>query len=137
MSTKSSVTVRHSDGKYWRIYGHWDGYFDGVGRTLHDHYSSQELAESLVSLGDFAVLYKFMDNPAGHSYNTAADDHSVFYHRDCGDDWEDVQPYISDTEEATTTSMQDYCYLWDGEQWLVDHNENWITIPEALELEDE
>lgn len=135
MSTNSSVTVKHSDGKYWSIYGHWDGYFDSVGQTLHDHYNSQELAEALVSLGDFSTLHKFMDNPSGHSYDTPATDRSVFYHRDRGEDWEDTQPNIGDTHIEAAT-IQGYDYLWDGERWLVisDHNEELLTIAEALAL---
>lgn len=138
MSTNSSVTVKHSNGKYWSIYGHWGGYFDEVGKTLDEHFNSQKLAEALVTLGDFSVLYESIDNPPGHSFDTPVDNHSIFYHRDRGEDWEDTQPNIGDTHEEAAY-MQGYDYLWDGEQWLVTsyHNEDWITIPEAIALPDE
>lgn len=136
MSTNSSVTVKHSDGKYWGSYGHWDGYFDGVGMMLHEHYNSQDLAEALVKLGDFSCLYESMDKPPGHSYDTPAEKYSVFYNRDRGEDWDNTQPNIADTFEEAF-KMQGYDYLWDGKQWMVlynlDESDIWMTVPEAVE----
>ena len=139
MSTNSSVTIKHSDGKYYGVYGHWDGYFDGVGSMLHKHYNSQDRAEALVRLGDFSALYPSLDaQPDGTVSDFDTDSkHSIFYHRDRNENWEDVRPYIADTyEEAAKT--QGYDYLWDGKEWLVFNDEawssgtKWCTIPEAI-----
>lgn len=138
MSTNSSVTIKHSDGKYHNIYGHWDGHIDTVGKLLHEHFNSQKLAEELVSLGDFSSLHESIDNPPGHSYDTPVRNHSIFYHRDRGEDWKDTQPNIGDTyDEAVGVGvlLQSYNYLWDNE-WLVHNEDNnaWMTIPEALKI---
>ena len=130
MSTNSSVTIKHNDGHYHGIYGHWDGYVDGVGQMLHEHYNSQELAEELISLGDFSSLYESIDVPLGHTYDTPVKGHSVFYHRDRGEDWDDTKPKIDDTYDHSYGGS--FNYLWDGAQWLVDTDNGLVTIPEAI-----
>lgn len=56
MGTRSDIIVQLADGRYHRIYCHWDGYIDHNGKILYAHYNSQELAEALVKLGDLSTL---------------------------------------------------------------------------------
>ena len=56
MSTNASIAVKAECGSYRQIYLHWDGYPEGAGKTLVEHYNTQELADSLMDLGDISVL---------------------------------------------------------------------------------
>ena len=56
MGTRSDIIVHRKDGKWARIYCHWDGYLEHNGRILFDHYTSQDKIEALVALGDLSSL---------------------------------------------------------------------------------
>ena len=104
MSTRSIVGYKEN-GTYNIVYVHSDGYFDGVGKTLLDHYDSLEDAKSIVSLGDISVL----------TY-----DEIIAYHRDRNEDWEDVKPDVIDEEEMNiyeyaTNRGAEYIYIYDAE----------------------
>ncbi len=47
MGTRSDIIVNRTDGKWARIYCHWDGYIEHKGKILFENYSSQEKAEAL------------------------------------------------------------------------------------------
>ncbi len=56
MGTRSDIIVERANGKWARIYCHWDGYISGNGKTLFEHHNDQEKAEALVALGDMSSL---------------------------------------------------------------------------------
>lgn len=82
MGTRSRVGVMHGD-KCKSIYIHWDGYLDGVGKTLLEHYDSAK-ANHLVALGDASSLYRNVEIPEGveHSFDAPAEGITTFYGRD-------------------------------------------------------
>ena len=56
MATRSNIGVLQDDGTIKAIYCHWDGYPEGVGATLANHYDSHIRASELVELGDILNL---------------------------------------------------------------------------------
>lgn len=54
MATRSAIAVMHGD-RVKSIYCHWDGYPEGVGSVLVNHYDSVK-ANHLVALGDVSSL---------------------------------------------------------------------------------
>ena len=73
MATRSSIAIKKND-KIVSIYCHWDGYPDGVGKTLKQHWNTEEKINQLMELGDLSVLgselgekHEF-DNP--HKFGT-------------------------------------------------------------------
>ena len=56
MGTRSDIIVEGRDGKFRRIYCHWDGYLEHNGRILQEHYTSQEKCDALAALGDLSSL---------------------------------------------------------------------------------
>ena len=56
MATRSNIAVQQEDGSFLYIYVHNDGYFEGVGQTLLDHYGDIGKARELVALGDLSVV---------------------------------------------------------------------------------
>jgi hypothetical protein len=72
MATRSRIAIEKQDGTVKSIYCHFDGYVDGVGKTLFNHYDKEKL-EKLIELGDISVLKESTEN-------------TVAYHRDRGED---------------------------------------------------
>ncbi len=56
MSTRATIACKQEDGRYAAIYLHFDGYQDHAGRVLKEHYTSIELARTLVVGGDIRSL---------------------------------------------------------------------------------
>ena len=105
MSTNASVHVKGTDGKIRSIYIHWDGYLSHVGKLLRDHYNTQELADSLVSMGDCSSLDRSLED-------------STFYNRDRNEDWDDVQPNVSATlQDSLNDNAQSFDYYFEDGVW--------------------
>lgn len=57
MGTRSRIGIEDGEtGKVRSIYCHWDGYSDGVGKILLDHYRDRTKVEELIALGDISSL---------------------------------------------------------------------------------
>lgn len=120
MSTRSDIIVERMDGKWARIYCHFDGYLEGVGATLLKHYNSQERAEAVVAPGDMSSLAESCEKPEGHSYENRIKGYSVYYGRDRGED--DTEATVGSLIEVTlgTGDMNEFTYIWKrNEGWTV------------------
>lgn len=73
------------------IYCHFDGYPDGVGKMLKDHYQDENKVKELIALGDISFLEREVNPPDGatHSFEKPCAGVTVAYHRDRGEDFED------------------------------------------------
>lgn len=56
MSTRSFIGIKEPDGKVRGIYCHYDGYPEGVGRTLTENYTDPTKTFNLLGLGDISSL---------------------------------------------------------------------------------
>ena len=56
MGTRSNIGKMQDDGTIKAIYCHWDGYPEGVGAILAEHYQELDKVEELLSLGDFSSI---------------------------------------------------------------------------------
>lgn len=74
MATRSFISVRDSNGSVRGVYCHWDGYPEGVGATLNEHYTALPQVEELLSLGSLSAL------------GPTPTKNTVAYHRDRGED---------------------------------------------------
>lgn len=149
MSTRSNVGVIHKDGSVKTAYCHFDGYADGVGATLLKHYNSEKAANAVIRNGSMSALAgrKLIDPPAGAhhewEYSKAHPDTVIYYHRDRGESWDDVQPrsYI-DLAHFLNEAYEDwteYAYLWDCEAgkwraWTIGFRDSrWIEEEKRVE----
>ena len=74
MATRSFIAYQTPDRKgYEAIYCHWDGYPQGVGLTLRDHYTTLDNATQLVWLGDISSLKETVEDTAEDSYSMRGD----------------------------------------------------------------
>ena len=59
MIIRSYITMDEGNGKYRRIYCHFE---DGVGKTLVDNYNTPEKVSALLDLGDLSMLGQTPDD---------------------------------------------------------------------------
>lgn len=107
MSTRSVIAIKNEDNTFDAIYCHFDGYPEGVGKTLKDHYNSKELARALINKGGLSTLDKDLES-------------SVFY----TSRGEQLKKYHEDSFEALNKLCGD---LW-GEYLYVFQDGKWDTI---------
>ncbi len=139
MGTRSDIIVEGGDGKFRRIYCHWDGYLSHNGRILFDHYTTQAKVEALVALGDLSSLKAEVgvkhpfERPTMHTKTyklTAAykafeakyGNMTTAYGRDRGE--EGTAPKVGDTLQAVwpeEDTWTEFTYVWrkDAGKWFV------------------
>lgn len=91
--------------KYLGIYCHWDGYPEGVGAALKEHFKTYEDVLNLILGGDCSVI---------------SDEYIIRYATRKNEEWKYLQP----KQEATTKEMlahfdwSEYAYIYtDGKGW--------------------
>ena len=121
MATRSNIAYRTPEGKIRSVYCHWDGYPAHNGEMLIRHYQEARKIAQLVELGSLSSLQPNVF-PVGkeHSFDNAQEDVCVFYGRDRGETGVETREY--DDIPSWIDNMEEYAYLWNGREWLVnDH----------------
>lgn len=112
MSTRSYIGKKLEDGRVRCIYCHSDGYPEGVGRILQDHYNLDNI-DGLLDLGDMSFI--------GEDYYSC-----FFYGRDRGD--KDCEAQVIDSVKEYFNDSRDlgieYKYLLDtdGKWYCMEDN---------------
>lgn len=89
MSTRSYIVHEQDDGTVRASYVHFDGYFDGVGRMLVEHYDYDAAPHEITTLGGLLYLERnLFPSSAEHSFRDPEDGVTVAYHRDRGEEQE-------------------------------------------------
>lgn len=116
MATRSNIGYLLPNGEVRSIYCHWDGYVSHNGKILQEFYSSSERVSELVALGNLSVLdVRISPTQPGHSFSSPEKGICVYYGRDRGDPGQEPRDLpLEDFRE------EEYAYLWDGSQWLVE-----------------
>ena len=122
MATRSNIAYKTEDGKIRSVYAHWDGYPECNGKILLDNYKNIEKIKALIELGSISSLgSEIGEQQDFNNRETQNKEWTLAYHRDRGEElvireYDDIPSWIDDMEE--------YAYLWNGEDWLVnDHGE--------------
>lgn len=91
-------------GQYIAVYCHWDGYLEGVGAELKEHYNTYEKALNLV---------------LGGSISSINNGNVKYYTMRKGEDWENDEPVIfNDIKTAKDIfSACEYFYVFDNGEW--------------------
>ena len=125
MATRSNIAYKTIDGKIRSVYCHWDGYPEHNGKMLMDNYQDAAKIKALIELGSLSALREEVgeQHPFDRDYTNPelplTDNWTLAYHRDRGEDlciqeYDNIPDWIEDMEE--------YAYLWNGREWLVnDH----------------
>ena len=139
MGTRSTIALEFADGTVQQVYCHWDGYLSHNGEILRDHYSDPFKLAELISIGDLSSLAPSIDKPAGHSFDSPVDGHTVFYGRDRGESgcnarkFKNLQDYFRNCQDeeydyilTRNTGWRVRCYATDGD---------WVALGEMFERE--
>lgn len=117
MATRSTIAKLNPDGTVTSIYCHWDGYPDGVGATLEEHYTDLAKIRQLLALGDISILAEEIGEQ--HDFDNPTDGWTLAYGRDRGES--DVGPLVHGSTEQWLDSRKgsgcEYGYLWNGDVW--------------------
>lgn len=100
------------------IYNNYDGDPKRVGKTLEKYYNTPEKVKELISLGDISQLRSRLtpNLDEQHSFSKPIPNVTVAYHRDRGEDWEDVQPKQVPFDKFDRFAWEDYNYLFNLNQ---------------------
>ena len=119
MATRSTIAVRLEDGSVRSVYCHFDGYPDGVGATLREHYTDPAKIERLLDIGDLSVL----DVEIGEKvdFNGRPEGQCLFYGRDRGETGINARTHADENEWLgyRKGNACEYGYLWNGAWWVV------------------
>lgn len=120
MGTRSMIVMKDNEnGKYRGIYSHWDGYPDGVGRILKDHYKDYDIVKELINLGSISSLGERITPIGPHSFDKREEGTTVAYNRDRGEDWSKVKPIEKKTIKGIIgkDSWCAYVYVFENGKW--------------------
>lgn len=116
MATRSFIITPTGDSLFRGIYCHWDGYPEGVGATLAEHYTDEDKIDRLVKLGSISSLGSRVEptNGGTHSFATPEEGTTVAYHRDRGEDLNIAEGCtLDEILAAARESWCEYAYIRD------------------------
>lgn len=124
MATRALIGYLSDDGStFVCTYNHYDGYPDGLGKTLKDHYNNDDKAEDVASTG--YISYIDEDGTINSKYDEAPNRLKL-----SGDfDEEDMLEIASKVDEYGG----DYGYVWYDGEWHTLKNRGIRAMAEDLE----
>lgn len=125
MSTRSLIGKTNPDGSVTYIYCHFDGYPEGVGKTLSLHYQDAAKVDALLALGDISSLGEEIGTK--HSFNDRPAGETTAYGRDRGEKGTEAKTVSSPEAFRETSSWTEYWYLYGERGWVRAYeDETWI-----------
>ena len=115
MATRSIISIKIDNKEFRSIYSHWDGYLDGVGATLFNHYTTFEKVNDLINLGNLSSLGEHLTAPDNveHTFEKPVENVTVFYDRDRGEKGNNYKVHYS----KKAIRCEEYCYLFADNVW--------------------
>jgi hypothetical protein len=120
MATRSRIGIQDEKGTVRSIYCHFDGYPEGVGATLKEHYSNRQKLNMLINLGDISILEENVATVHEHSFNNPRPGVTVAYHRDRGEELRYAREDES-LESFSKSGYKNYGYVYTLES-------KWVTF---------
>lgn len=119
MATRSNIGIVNEDGSITGIYCHYDGYPEYVGKMLLNHYTTSDIVNGLMNLGDLSILSENMNPTGSHSFNNPQKGVCVAYGRDRGETGTNSRTFedLGEFEDSASNSWADYQYLFDNGKW--------------------
>jgi hypothetical protein len=110
MSTRSRIGIQ-LDNSIVSVYHHWDGYPEGVGKTLNQHFTTKEQVTELIDGGDLSTIMPVHDWD-GNKVETPF----PLYYSERGD--QNVEPRMDESLEDYLSDGEEYAYLFDNGTWI-------------------
>ena len=134
MSTRARIGILLPDDSILSVYHHFDGYPEGLGVTLKEHYNTYEKASELIDGGNMSnCYYEEKYNTETGEFTPIADPKPTYYGGD------DEAPVLSKNFDEFTRidSWQEYSYVftkymtnykWEGYAISHKYDENYEEI---------
>lgn len=119
MATRSRIAIKTPEG-ILSIYCHWDGYPQGVGKTLKEHYTEETKILQLMELGNLSVLGPEIGQPQKfEDRSTHRDQWCLAYGRDRGEQRQEAKLFkdMRELQSYVAKSDQEYVYLFKDGSW--------------------
>lgn len=131
MGTRAAIAIENLDGTIESVYCHWDGYPEHVGKTLLNHYSSEEKLRALLAEGDMSSLG--VEIGSKHDFDDQPPGQTTFYGRDRGEEGVEAKIH-DDRDEYLSEQGQEYNYLFSlkESQWFVSEGDDFEVLEEVL-----
>lgn len=150
MATRCAIALADGD-RLLGIYSHWDGYLEGVGKTLLEHYNDRAKVEELIKLGNVSSLRREIgpSRPFENSGDWGTEEYQLFeaqyghittfYGRDRGEpDQEYVEfKFAREFVEYFSESWCEYFYIYanDDTWWVLSKEQTlWEPLGDALRV---
>lgn len=118
MATRAFIGIENEDSTVTGVYCHFDGYLEGVGRTLQENYADLATVRKLVALGDLSSL-----GP------TLEPEDTVAYARDRGEPDTAARTFASRRARGQDMQGYEYMYVFTPAGWLYrTTTEDWKPI---------
>lgn len=127
MGTRSTIGM--SEGyKVKAIYCHWDGYPEGVGATLAEHYTEAKKVCQLLELGNISALRQEIGEV--QDFNNPKEEWTVAYGRDRGEAGQEARTFTSVSDWLENfNSCEEYFYLYrEGKGWSVSKGQLFTSL---------
>ena len=119
MATRAAIImeVKGKNHSYEGVYLHFDGYPEGAGQTLVDHYNTDAKVKELISYGGISSLGEVIGEK--QDFNQRLPQQCKFYHRDRGERLNIVMMDYNNIDEFADDCGAEFTYLYEGGVWMV------------------
>ena len=121
MGTRSNIGIVNEDDSVTAIYCHWDGFLSYSGKILLRHYTSTDIVNQLMLLGDLSSLNEklYPDDSKPHTFQNQQEDVCVAYGRERSESDVDCKTFINidEFEKFAIGTDAEYQYLFTNGKW--------------------
>ena len=135
MGTRSNIGIVNEDASVTAIYCHWDGFLSYNGQILLQHYTSTDIVNQLMLLGDLSSLREklYPDDSKPHTFQNQQEDVCVAYGRERNESDVDCKIFkdIGDFERFAGNSDAEYQYLFNSGKWTyreINRDDKWKQL---------
>ncbi len=119
MATRSNIAIVNQDKSISSIYCHWDGYPEYTGKMLLNHYTTSDIVNELLKLGNLSQLCEKLYSTDIHTCAEPEEGVCVAYGRERGESNQEAIVFedLGEFEDSASNSWSDYQYLFDNGKW--------------------
>lgn len=137
MATRSNIAIVNQDKSISSIYCHWDGYPEYVGKLLLNHYTTSDIVNELLNLGNLSNLDKNVNPTDIHTFDKPEEGVCVAYGRERGEKDQEAIVFedLGEFEDSASNSWADYQYLFEDGKWSyrnVNNTLGWRELTPAV-----
>ena len=137
MATRSNIAIVNQDKSISSIYCHWDGYPEYVGKMLLNHYTTSDIVNELLKLGNLSNLDKNLYSTDIHTFDKPEEGVCIAYGRERGEKDQEAIVFedLGEFEDSASNSWADYQYLFEDGKWSyrnVNNTLGWRELTPAV-----